>query len=343
MTPKNNGRSNARMFSHISETPSAPPEMLIENCLEQNSLAALVAPSYYGKSLMTIKMAVSVATGTDFHGHKVKQRPVYFIAAENSAGIIRGLHACLDRDQIAWDAAHLFTTPQAPNLRDPDAVAQVMADMGPEAYNCFVIIDTMSKTFGGGNENAPQDMSAYISGAEAIREMFDATVLIIHHQGKDSSAGARGHSMFFGSLDTCMGIKKVSNGDIRLVCQKQKNMAEFEPMQFSITPHMDTVVLEPVDTSAARNDHFIGKNDQLAIDAFAAVMRAKSADSPLSPSCSLTLDEWRSEFYGRHAGDNAKTKKDIFRRSRESLVNKGFVASAGDNFIWGDKATWGDK
>lgn len=76
-------------------------------------------------------------------------------------------------------------------------------------------MDTLARSFGSGNENAPQDMGEFIQGCDDLMHEFGATVLVVHHTGKDAQSGARGHSSFFGALDTSMTLKKIGDHDIR--------------------------------------------------------------------------------------------------------------------------------
>jgi hypothetical protein len=66
----------------------------------------------------------------------------------------------------------------------------------------LVVVDTLSRAMAGGNENAPDDMSAFIRNIDRIRQETGAHVLIVHHCGKDAAKGARGHSCLRAATDT---------------------------------------------------------------------------------------------------------------------------------------------
>jgi RecA-family ATPase len=51
----------------------------------------------------------------------------------------------------------------------------------------------------GGNENAPDDMGALVRNIDRLRAETGAAVLLVHHTGKDTSRGARGHSLARGN------------------------------------------------------------------------------------------------------------------------------------------------
>ena len=65
----------------------------------------------------------------------------------------------------------------------------------------LVVIDTLARALAGGNENAPEDMGALIGNAKRIQEATGAAVLFVHHSGKDTSRGSRGHSSLKGAAD----------------------------------------------------------------------------------------------------------------------------------------------
>ena len=57
------------------------------------------------------------------------------------------------------------------------------------------------------HENASKDMGEYLDAINQIAKATGAFVLIIHHSGKNSSQGARGHSSLRAAVDTEMSIK----------------------------------------------------------------------------------------------------------------------------------------
>ena len=204
----------------------------------------------------------------------------------------------------------------------------------------LIIVDTLARSFGGGNENAPQDMGEFIQGCDDLMHEFEATVLVVHHFGKDTQSGARGHSSFFGALDTSMMLKKIGAHDIQLACEKQKDAPEFDKLQFTFVTMGgtdETPVLHMVPTSQAPTGPKLGKNEQLALDTYAEATEGRSL------ICRLHLEEWRPFFLRRHTGDTIKAKNDAFSRARRSLDTKGFLQVDDDFYTLGDKATFGDK
>ena len=204
----------------------------------------------------------------------------------------------------------------------------------------LIIVDTLARSFGAGNENAPQDMGEFIQACDDLMHEFGATVLIVHHTGKDSTAGPRGHSALFGALDTVMSMKKLGDTDVQLICDKQKDAREFERMQFcfvTLGGEDDTPVLQLVPTALRNNTPRLGKNEQLAMDTFYEATNGRPSQ------CRLHLEDWRPVFLKRHTGDTDKAKNDAFSRARRDLVAKGFLTADNDFYNLGDKATSGDN
>jgi DNA-binding transcriptional ArsR family regulator len=90
----------------------------------------------------------------------------------------------------------------------------------------LVIVDTLARCFVG-DENSTKDMGEFIQGIDTIKRKTEATVLVVHHTGKDSSREARGSSALLAAADTMI---KASDGDMGLVfikCKKQKDAEPF--------------------------------------------------------------------------------------------------------------------
>ena len=77
-------------------------------------------------------------------------------------------------------------------------------------------------------------MSSFISNLDRLSEEFKATVLIVHHAGKDPSRGARGSYAFRAALDHEIRVTKPETGITNLTCEKAKDAEPFPPMSFRL-------------------------------------------------------------------------------------------------------------
>jgi len=141
---------------------------------------------------------------------------VVYVCAEGARGFKARLKAYAHAN-----AVELVELPaviaDAPNLLEPkDAAAVTLAllrwaeEGGPVDV---VVIDTLSATTPGGNENSGEDMGLVLSHCKLLHRRTGAVVVLIHHSGKDATRGARGWSGLRAAADA--EIEVVRNGDYR--------------------------------------------------------------------------------------------------------------------------------
>ena len=69
------------------------PKYLIDGIIEESSLVGLIGPSGAGKTFVALDMALSMATGKDYHGLFVKKGLAILSAGEGHLGIPRRVEA----------------------------------------------------------------------------------------------------------------------------------------------------------------------------------------------------------------------------------------------------------
>ena len=326
------------LFTKISEVDRTPPAELIEGMIYQHTLASITGPSYGSKSFFAIDMGLSVATGVTFHGRTTSQSPVAYVIAEGQAGFMGRIDAwCAVHEQNIEDIL-FFLSNQPISMRDDAWIAATKQELRTYGKVGLVFIDTLNRNFGGGNENSPEHMGEFINGCDELMRDLDCTVVPIHHTGKDHSAGARGHSSFYGALDTEIKVTG-SKTTTFISCGKQKDAPEFPDMEFLRVETLNSLVLEEVEARERKKYTKLTVNEQLAFDTFQQAYAEKQASTGVTPACRLHLGEWRPVFNERHTGDNEKSKTQAFRRAREALQNKGLLQCKDDYYSYGDKAS----
>jgi ABC-type transporter Mla maintaining outer membrane lipid asymmetry ATPase subunit MlaF len=65
------------------------PKYLIDGIIEESSLVGLIGPSGAGKTFVALDMALSMATGKDYHGLFAKKGLAILSAGEGHLGIPR--------------------------------------------------------------------------------------------------------------------------------------------------------------------------------------------------------------------------------------------------------------
>src|SRR3546814_1338717 len=97
----------------------------------------------------------------------------------------------------------------------------------------LIVLDTLARNFGPGDENSTQDMQRAIDTVDAIREMTGAWVIAIHHSGHSDKSRARGSIVLRGAADTEYRMGRINTGgDTQIESNKMKDGAKPPPMSF---------------------------------------------------------------------------------------------------------------
>ena len=65
----------------------------------------------------------------------------------------------------------------------------------------MIIIDTLARNFGAGNENSTEDMNAFVERVDDLKNTFNSCICLVHHTGHGSSNRARGSSVLPAAVD----------------------------------------------------------------------------------------------------------------------------------------------
>lgn len=238
-----------RRFLTVDElAQQPPPTWLLDGLIPRGALACMYGPSGSGKTFAALDWGLCAATGAPWLDHQVDRAgAVVYIAAEGSAGLTQRVQAWQSKRGYGH-VDNFFVLPDAVNLLDPKAPGELLADMGLDLPDnaqrpSIIIVDTLARCMVGGDENSARDMGLFIAHADRLRKETGATVLIIHHTGKNGN-GERGSSALRAACDTMIEID-ASDGLISLSCDKQKDAAPFDTFYLNLNPIEDSCVLAP--------------------------------------------------------------------------------------------------
>jgi hypothetical protein len=142
--------------------------------------------------------------------HRVKQGTVLYICAESTRSRLENRVSALAAALPAVAHSKVFFVSVNMDLLQGEAdILDVIAAARSLPDIAMIVVDTLAVTFGGGNENAPEDMGRYVSNMKRIRAETEAAVFIVHHAGKDEAKGMRGHSALLGALDAEFSVEKL--------------------------------------------------------------------------------------------------------------------------------------
>lgn len=219
-----------------------PVQWLIQNWVEREALGVMFGPPNVGKSFCAYDMAFCVATGTPWRGEPVHQGPVVLVVGEGLSGVLRRLQAWSLENKVDVANAPIYITTKAVPMLNGVAASELVAAVdavvvaGGGVNPVLVVIDTLARNFGDGDENSTQDTSAFVAVVdEHLRRRYRAHVLIVHHSGKDVAAGARGSSALKGAIDQEFSVTSILSGTvIKLASTKMRDAEKPRPMEFKI-------------------------------------------------------------------------------------------------------------
>jgi RecA-family ATPase len=208
-----------------------PVSWLIDRVLVAVAFVVLYGASGVGKTFAALDFALTVASGSPWHGHTVAGGWVLYISAEGSAGLTKRIDAwCEARDQSEPERIRFVT--DAPNLLDPEHVQRALATIAamPETP-VLIVVDTMARTMVGGDENSARDVGQFIHALDCLRQAADgATALVIHHTGKRGD-DERGSSSLRGAADQMLALTGDIDGTLQLAFDKLKDFEAPNPLK----------------------------------------------------------------------------------------------------------------
>ena len=181
-----------------------PLQWAIKRVLPREGIAAIYGPSGSGKSFLALDAGLAIAQGKSWFRLRVKPLPVVYVGLEGESGIRNRIQAWRQMHQCEVPDTFYFVLKQSFYLNDSEDVSS-LAKAVPEGS--VVIIDTLNRAAPTADENSSEDMGQILEGAKTLQSLTVGLVLIVHHTGKDTSRGARGHSSFFAALDAAIEVK----------------------------------------------------------------------------------------------------------------------------------------
>lgn len=217
-----------------------PPQCVVAGLIEAGTLAVLYGEANTGKSTIALDMALAVARGESWRGRRTQRGVVVWLALESANGLRRRVVAYAKHHGIEagglpfadiTESVCLLSMGDAHEI--VEAVGQAESTSGEKCS--LVVFDTVARALCGSDENDGADMGALIRACDLIRQETGAAVLLIHHSGKDSTRGARGHSSLRAAVDTEIEVTGQANPRQAKVT-KQRDLPSGDALAFDLEP-----------------------------------------------------------------------------------------------------------
>ncbi|WP_165899107.1 AAA family ATPase [Rhodovulum steppense] len=104
---------------------------------------------------------------------------------------------------------------------------------GPPA---LIVLDTLARNFGPGDENSTADMNRFVQTVDAMRGAYPGcTVIVVHHTGHGDKSRTRGSAVLRAALDAEYRVE-MKAGIVTVTNTKMKEAPPPRPFCFEIQP-----------------------------------------------------------------------------------------------------------
>ena len=319
---------------------------------EPPALVLVVGASGSGKSFFTGEAARCVGAGRPFLGKPTRLTPAAYCAAESPASIERRFAA--QRDETDDLDVLLSVVTGAINLTHLGAVNELLEalrDEIPALRPRLIVVDTLAAASPGADENTSVDMGEILASCGALRDELQATVVLVHHIGKDAGRGARGHSSLHAAADVVIEVAAGTAGVRTARVTKSRDGALGEELHFRLRvidlgtdedgDPITTCAVEPATQAApVPEQHRLSPQARIALDALRELLADTedrtpgTSTMPAGKPCT-TVEAWRARFRARRGrlaglkGEERQRELDAarkaFDRGLDDLLSRRIV------------------
>jgi KaiC/GvpD/RAD55 family RecA-like ATPase len=322
---------------------------LVKGLLEREQISVIYGEAGCGKTFLALDLGLQVAAGRGWFGRKVEQGAVVYIAAEAGRSIINRV--------LAWRITHGLDGEEIPFAAVPSPIDLCRATGGDVEKLitairsakieplALLVIDTVSRALAGGNENAPDDMGAFVRSVDRLRAELCCHVALIHHTGKDQSRGSRGHSLLHCAVDTEIEVARDPTAGVSTATlTKQRDGATdgqiaFRLRRVELGSNQDgdpvtSCIVEPTNETLPKRPErsaSLPASAKIALSTLQKAIAEAGKEAPASnhiPTTRLVeVETWRRYHYAGTASDGvtADARKKAFQRARDHLQAAGAI------------------
>lgn len=183
-----------------------PTDWIVHNIIPAKGVASIYGPSGSGKTFLALDMLSAISSGHEWFGHKTRQVPVTYVGLEGEAGLRNRVYAYRKHH---GEVGKMLMITQGIDILNAEHREKLLRTIIRNGQRGGVLcIDTMAKSAPGMNENDSSEMSRYIVAVEALAKEIHGCVILIHHSGKDTERGPRGHSSFLAGIDSAVAVAR---------------------------------------------------------------------------------------------------------------------------------------
>jgi hypothetical protein len=297
-----------RLYDDFEIELAMPPTWLVDGLLPEKALIEIHGSPASGKSFWALNLALSIASGRPFVDRSTKQGTVVIVAAEGAPGLGKRIKAWKRRAGLSESVGVRFVTEPVNLMNERDVREFISALRELDDDIRLVIFDTLALCFAGGDENSAKDVGLLVAGMHTIRRAFGAAVMVVHHTNANGDR-ERGCTALRGAMDTMVAFKRKASR-VTVICAKQKDAEEFDPIELELVTSCDSMILAPARVDGAQGEIASGS---LADKALRSLHDSGGQEG-------LSSSDWLS------ASDMAKR---TFYKYKKELEKGGYVQKIG--------------
>ena len=323
----------------INDLAALPPAAhLVKGILPSSGLAAIYGPSGSGKTFLALDLIMAIACQSDWFGHKVKNVPVTYVGLEGKGGINNRIQAWCIKNPTLTPANFKIVLDNFDLLNKANVIELAQTITAAQMHQGVIVIDTLNQASPAADENSSQDMGVIIKHLKLLQEMTSGLVLIIHHTGKNTNQGLRGHSSLKAALDANI---EVVGGDKRSwLLEKSKDGEDGKSFGFRLEVQRLGADGDgdPITSCTVERDHTVifskpepsGSKQKVALKAIKKTL-VNSATKK------MTIEAAVSEIANSLITTPSNKRNNSARQLLGSLIDGGFLSSSlvdDEGLIW---------
>lgn len=321
----------------LADAMNAPPRRyLLQGLIAPGEFSVWFGAPKCGKSFLVLRLAYGLAIGRGMWEREARLSRVLYVAAEGEGGINARILALRDELGDAGNRFHYIAQPVTigPPAIDVGDIIRAAKDLSVD----LIVLDTLARTFGVGDENSAKDMGAFVAAGDQIRHETGAHVAVIHH-GTKAGEQMRGSSALLGAADLAVRVAKNPGGSGNTATvEAAKDDADGGIMGFRLRPvevrigaeevARETRIAEEAETTGGQHARRrLSDAQQRALDLLHEAMH--EAAEPVPPSINappgtrgVREDTWRERVYAGTVsnGETQDAKRKAFKRAAEALL-----------------------
>lgn len=250
-------------YDSIKDIPQVT--WIIKEFIPNNGLIILYGSPGCGKTFIVLDICLHIINKKKWFNNEVmKDGIIIYLIGEGINGIKGRLDSWSDYYNIKSENCIYFIPINSFNIWEDENINKLKSTISKlkiisNKNVSMIIVDTLARASTGLDENSSRDMGKFLKNFEKVKDIFQCSILFIHHKGKDESKGMRGSSSLLGAVDTCIDIKKLENNKLLIKIDKQKD-GENKSYKCQLIKHNTSLILKKLEDNF-EYDIVLGNNE----------------------------------------------------------------------------------